>query len=103
MTVQKQGGSGKRRRYTQEFKDNAIKMVIELDKPIATVARDLGMNEGTLGNWVHRYRDENPEESKPLTADERAAWEADRKALAELKMENEFLKKATAFFAKEYS
>ncbi len=41
-----------------EFKDEAVKMVIETSRPIARVAKELGINEGTLGNWVGIYRRE---------------------------------------------
>ncbi|GAB95328.1 transposase-like protein [Kineosphaera limosa] len=50
----------KYKKYTQEYRDEAVKMVLENDQPIAKVARDLGMNEGTLGNWVNKYRREHP-------------------------------------------
>ena len=43
---------GKYRTFTPEYKDNAVKAVIETGRPIAAVARELGINEGTLGNWV---------------------------------------------------
>jgi hypothetical protein len=46
----------RRRKYTPEFKDEAAKMVIETSRPIAEVAREIGVNEGTLGNWVANYR-----------------------------------------------
>ena len=44
----------RRRKFTHEFKDEAVKMVIETSRPIAEVARDIHVNEGTLGNWVTR-------------------------------------------------
>ncbi|MEW6892167.1 transposase [Trueperella pyogenes] len=88
--VRKKSG---RRRYAQDFKDNAVRMVIELDKPIAQVARDLGINEGTLGHWVAMWREANPRSERSLDVSERAQWKADRRELAELRMENEFLKK----------
>ncbi len=50
----------KYKKYTQEYRDEAVKMVLENDQPIARVARDLGINEGTLGNWVNKYRREHP-------------------------------------------
>lgn len=89
-----------RRRYPKEFKDDAVRMVVELDKPIAAVARDLGIHQGRLGKWVALWRQDNPQVDRPLDASERRAWESDRRALAELRMENEFLKKAAAFFAR---
>ena len=67
---------------------------------IAEVARDLGINEGTLGNWVTKYRNEHPI-SEELTIDERAKLKELEKEVRELRMERDFLKKAAAFFAKE--
>ena len=40
------------RRFTREFRDEAVQMVVTSGRPIAAVARDLGVNEGTLGNWA---------------------------------------------------
>ena len=45
--------------FSPEFKDEAVKMVIETSRPIARVAKELGINEGTLGNWVGVYRREH--------------------------------------------
>jgi transposase-like protein len=42
-----------RRRFSPQFKAEAVQMVIETGKPIVEVARDLGVNDGTLGNWVN--------------------------------------------------
>src|SRR5436305_4982888 len=47
-------------------------MVIETSRPIARVAKELGINEGTLGNWVNAYRREHAGEEPPLTVSERA-------------------------------
>ena len=47
----------KRRKFSQQFKAEAVQMVIETGKPVAEVARDLGVNDGTLGNWVAAWRD----------------------------------------------
>ena len=49
--------SEKRTRYDREFREGAVRIVEETGKPIAQVARDLGVNEGTLGNWVARARE----------------------------------------------
>jgi transposase len=44
----------KNKSFSPEFKDEAVKMVIETSRPVATVAKELGINESTLGNWVNR-------------------------------------------------
>jgi len=49
--------SEKRKQYDREFRDGAVRIVRETGKPIAQVARDLGVHEGTLGNWVARDRE----------------------------------------------
>jgi len=74
-------------------------MVIETSRPIAQVARDLGINEGTLGNWVNTYRREHVGDEPQLDVSERARLREAERQLRELKMENEFLKKAAAYFA----
>ena len=68
-------------------------MVIETSRPIARVAKELGINEGTLGNWVNAYRREHAGEEPPLTVSERARLRELERETRELKMENEFLKK----------
>ncbi|MCM3886504.1 transposase [Frankia sp. R82] len=62
----------KRRRFSAEFKDEAVKMVIETSRAISDVARELGILEGTLGNWVATYRRAHAGEAPPPTADESA-------------------------------
>ena len=93
-------GSVSRRKFSAQFKAEAVQLVIQSDRLISQVAHELGINAGTLGNWVTKYRKANPEPDKMLTP-------ADYGRLAELeeenrrlKMENEFLKKAAAFFAR---
>src|SRR5215207_4568389 len=71
----------RRRKFTPEFKDEAVKMVIESSRPIAEVAREIQVNEGTLGNWVHKYRLDHVGEEPPLSI-------SDRARLRELEREN---------------
>ena len=90
---------GKYRTFTPEYRQEAVKMVTETDRPIAAVARDLGINEGTLGNWVNKYRHEHP--ASELNISDRARLKELENENRELRMERDFLKKAAAFFAKE--
>src|SRR5947208_14799263 len=77
-------------------------MVIETSRPIARVAKELGINEGTLGNWVGIYRREHAGEEPPLTVSERARLRELERETRELKMELEFMKKAAAYFARDH-
>lgn len=92
----------KRRKFSPEFKDEAVKMVLDGPRPIAQVARDLGVHEGTLGNWVNAYRKAHPQDEEPLTMSERARLRELERENRELKMKAEFLGKAASFFAQEY-
>ena len=89
-----------RRRFSPQFKAEAVQMVLETGKPIAEVARGLGINEGTLGNWVNTWYREHPESDQPLSPVERARVSEMEAEIRRLRMENEFLKKAAAFFAR---
>lgn len=91
---------GKYRKFTPEYRDEAVRFVIEGERPIADVARQLGINEGTLGNWVNRYRQDHPVD-ETLNISERARLRELERENRELRMEKEFLKKAAAFFARE--
>ena len=89
-----------RRKFSPQFKAEAVQMVVESDKTIAQVARDLGVVEQTLGNWVKAWRDANPEPEPKLSPTERARMNELEEEVRRLRMENEFLKKAAAFFAR---
>ncbi len=88
-------------KFSPEFRDEAVKLVIEGSRPIARVARELGINEGTLGNWVNQYRRDHAGDEPPLDVSERARLREAERELRELRMENEFLKKAAAYFARD--
>ena len=81
------------RKFTPEFKDEAVKLVIDTSRPIAEVAREIGVNEGTLGNWVNRYRVDHADEEPPLTISERARLRELERENRELRMKSEFLGK----------
>ncbi len=61
-----------RRKFDQDFKEGAVRLVRETGKPIAQVARELGIKEGTLGNWVGADRRRRDDGGGQLSADERA-------------------------------
>lgn len=50
-----------RKKYTAEFKQRAVDLVLDSGRPVTQVSVDIGVNEGTLGNWVRKYRQEHPE------------------------------------------
>jgi putative transposase len=83
-----------RRRFSSQFKAGAVQMVVETGKPIAEVARDLGVVAQTLGNWVAAWRDANPEPETALSPLERPRVTEMEEEIRRLRMENEFLKKS---------
>ena len=86
------------KKYTKEFKLDAVKLALSSDKSQAQVARDLGLRDGQLYGWVSQYRGEVLSEDNDLNpAQELAAL---KKEVAQLKQEREILKKAAAYFAK---
>jgi len=90
-----------RKKYTQGYRDEAVELVISSGRPIAEIARNLGMNEGTLANWVNTAKKSGKLKEKPLDTDERARLRELEEENRRLKMERDFLKKAAAWFAKE--
>ncbi len=93
----------RRREFTPEYKDEAVKLVVNTGRPVAVVARELGVVEQTLGNWVKAYRARHETGDEVLTEVERVELVRLRKENSELKMDRAFLKKASLFFAQEAS
>lgn len=94
--------TGKRGHYSREFKETAVREVIDSSRPIVDVARQLGLVEQTLGNWVNAYRADHPAAESELSLPERARLKELEREVRELRMENEFLGKSVAFFAKKH-
>ena len=92
--------STKRRKFSSQFKAEAVQLVIESGRAVAEVARELQINEGTLGNWVNKYRREHPV-SEELSLPDRARLRELERENRELRLMNDFLKKAAAYFARE--
>jgi transposase len=90
-----------RRRFDQDFRDGAVRLVRETGKPIAQVARDLGIKDGTLANWVavDRHRRENG--AAGLGEDERAELARLRRENAELRMRCDVLKRSLALWVED--
>jgi transposase len=89
------------RRYDPDFRQGAVRLVFETGKPIAQVARELDVNEGTLGNWVARERRERGEGTAALSEPERAELARLRKENAELRMQRDVLKRSVALWVDE--
>ncbi len=90
-----------RRRFSQEFKDELCQEVIATSRPIRDVAVAYGVGPETLRNWLNKYREANGATETELTLDERARLKELERENQDLRAETAFLKKASAYFARE--
>lgn len=90
-----------RRKFDQDFKEGAVRLVRETGKPIARVARELGIHDGTLGNWVDADRRRREGGNGALSEGERAELARLRKENAELRMRCDVLKRSVALWVDE--
>jgi transposase len=90
-----------RRSFTEEDKTGAVDLVLNDGKTVAAVARDLGLTESSLRNWVEHARADRTKGKTGLTTAEREELARLRKENRILAEEREILKKAAAFFAKQ--
>lgn len=94
--------SSTRRRFSQEFKDELCREVIDSSKPIKTVATEYSVGAETLRSWLKKYKVEHGSGTEPeLNVSERARLRELERENQELKAEAAFLKKAAAYFARE--
>jgi transposase-like protein len=91
---------GRPSKYPPEFRRDAVAMVLEEDRTIADVARAIGVNPGTLGNWVSSARVERSDQAG-LTVEDRAELAELRAENTQLRMERDLLKRTVAFWVKE--
>jgi transposase len=96
------GNRGNRRRFSEEFKRDAVELVVSSDRSIAEVARELGIYDSSLGNWVRRYRIDLGEVEGLSTQDAVRLAELERENV-KLRMERDLLKRTIAFWVKETS
>jgi transposase len=89
------------RKFDEDFKQGAVRLVFETGKPIAQVARELGVNEGTLGNWVVKARRDREGGNAALSEDERAELARLRRENSELRMQRDVLKRSVALWVDE--
>jgi transposase len=88
-------------RKFDDFKQGAVALVLESGKPIAQVARELGVNEGTLGNWCVKARAAVGEGDGALSESERAELARLRRENTELRMQRDVLKRSVALWVDE--
>lgn len=88
-------------RYSKEFKAEAVKLVTEQGYSYSKASRELGVSTVTIRDWVLKLHGNPENPSVPVITPAAEEMAKMRKELKQLKMENEILKKAAAFFAKE--
>ncbi len=94
---------GRPAKYPEQFRKDALALVASSGRPIAEVARSLGIAEGTLWNWVRTTRDATERAADPeaLSESERDELRRLRKENVELRTDKEILRRAAAYFARE--
>jgi transposase len=89
------------RKYPEELRERAVRLVFESGRPIAHVARDLGVHKEALRLWVRRAEADSGRRRDLLTSEEREELKRLRKEVAELRRANAILKDASVYFAQE--
>src|ERR1700724_2739606 len=99
VVTNEQSSSQRRVRYPKEFRRDAAALVIDQHRTIADVARELGVVEQTLGNWVRQERVDRGER-EGLTTEEHEEMARLRREVKRLTMERDLLKRSVAFWVK---
>jgi transposase len=102
MSNKRKSRGGRPSKFSPEFRRDAVAMVLDEGRSIAAVARSIGVNPGTLGNWVAQERIQRGERAG-LSVDERAELAELRAQNTQLRMERDLLKRSVAFWVKETS
>src|SRR3954469_14243494 len=89
------------RKYPDELRERAVRLVFERGRPIAHIARDLGVHREALRRWVRQAEADQGSRRERLTTDERERLQRLEGEVRELRQANEILKAASVFFAKE--
>ena len=89
------------KKYPDELRDRSVRLVFESGRPIAHVARDLGIHPEALRKWVRQAEADSGQRPELLTSSERERLKALEREVKELRRANEILKAASVFFAKE--
>jgi transposase len=92
---------GRPSKYPLEFRERAVRMARESERPIAAVARDLGIHHETLRVWVRQDEADDGTRSDRLASAEREELVSLRREVRDLRRSNEILKAASVFFARE--
>jgi transposase len=96
-------GRRTRRSFTEEFKEGAVRLVLDEGRSLTSAAQDLDLTRSALKAWVNQARADRGKGKSGLVSEERAELARLRKENRDLRIEREILKKAAAFFAKENS
>ena len=88
------------RKFDEDFKKGAVQLVTQTGKPIAQVARELGINEGTLANWCAKARGAG-QDGTALSESERAELVRLRRENVELRMQRDVLKRSVALWVSD--
>ena len=89
------------KRYPEELRERAVRLMFESGRPVARVAKDLGIGPQSLRTWVRQAEADAGERADRLTSGERERLKSLEREVRELRKANEILKAASVFFAKE--